>query len=79
MEKENKKIHVPSLVLLIIGIIFAFIIPLIAYICCIVSLVMSIRSRNHFKTKYAIALNIVGILIALANHIYTAMMLMGKI
>lgn len=76
---ETKKIHVPSLVLMIIGILFAFISPLVAYICCIISLVMSIKNRKDFKTKYAIALNIVGLLIALANHIYATLTIMGKI
>lgn len=73
---DNKKIHVPALVLMIIGLIFALISPLVAYILCTISLVMSIVKRKQYKTTYAIVLNVVGLLIAVANNIVGMMMLM---
>lgn len=76
---ENKEIYVPSLVLMIVGLVFAFLIPLAAYVCCTISLVMSVKKRKKFKTAYAIPINIIALLIALANHIYTTLVLMGKI
>ncbi|MCM1133204.1 MAG: hypothetical protein NC340_07000 [Ruminococcus flavefaciens] len=43
---EKKKIHVPSLVLMIVGLVFSFISPIVTYVCSIISLVMSIRKRR---------------------------------
>lgn len=76
---EKKKIHVPSLVLMIVGLVFSFISPIVTYVCSIISLVMSIRKRRSNKTTYAIVLNIIALLIAAANHIYTIMILTGQI
>lgn len=76
---EKKKIHVPSLVLMIVGLVFSFISPIVTYVCSIISLVMSIRKRRSNKTTYAIVLNIIALLIAVANHVYIIMILTGKI
>lgn len=76
---EKKKIHVPSLVLMIVGLVFSFISPIVTYVCSVISLVMSIRKRRSNKTTYAIVLNIIALLIAVANHIYTIMILTGTI
>ena len=37
----EKKIHVPSLVLMIIGAVMALLLPLATYVCSIISLVMN--------------------------------------
>ena len=76
---EEKKIHVPSLVLMIVGLVFSLLIPIVTYVCSIISIVMSVKKRKEHKTTYAIVLNIVAILIAIANHICGVMILMGKI
>ena len=76
---EEKKIHVPSLVLMVVGLVFSLLSPIVTYVCSIISLVMSIKKRKENKTTYAIVLNIVALLIAVVNHIYGVMILMGKI
>lgn len=75
---EEKKIHVPSLVLMIVGLVFALISPIVTYVCSIISLVMSIKKRKVNKTTYAVVLNIIALLIAISNHVYTVMMIMDK-
>lgn len=69
----QKKIHVPSLVLMIIGALFALILPIITYPCSIVSLVMSVTKRNTHKTTYAIVINIIALAAALVNSILGVM------
>mgnify|MGYP007002666791 FL=1 len=75
----QKKIHVPSFVLMIIGALFALILPIITYPCSIVSLVMSITKRNTHKTTYAIVINIIALVVALVNSILGVMLQMGII
>lgn len=75
----QKKIHVPSLVLMIIGALFALILPIITYPCSIVSLVMSITKRNTHKTTYAIVINIIALAAALVNSLLGVMLQMGII
>lgn len=75
----QKKIHVPSLVLMIIGALFALILPVITYPCSIVSLVMSITKRNTHKTTYAIVINIIALVVALANSVLGVMFQTGLI
>lgn len=75
----QKKIHVPSLVLMIIGALFALILPIITYPCSIVSLVMSITKRNTHKTTYAIVINIIALVVALANSVLGVMLQTGLI
>lgn len=72
MPTENnggKKVHVPSMVLMIIGAVFSLLLPIITYPCSIISLVMSIQKRDTHKTTYAIVINIIALVIALANSI----------
>lgn len=75
----KKKIHVPSLVLMIMGALFALILPIITYPCSIVSLVMSITKRKTHKTTYAIVINIIALVLALANSVLGIMLQMGLI
>ena len=75
----QKKIRVPSLVLMIIGALFALILPIITYPCSIVRLVMSITKRNTHKTTYAIVINIIALVVALVNSILGGMLQMGII
>lgn len=76
---EKKKIHVPSLVLMIAGLVFSLISPIVTYVCSIISLIMSIRKRKVNRTTYAVVLNIIALLIAVANHVYAVMIITGKI
>ncbi|MDE6709433.1 MAG: hypothetical protein K2J76_02965 [Oscillospiraceae bacterium] len=76
---SEKKVHVPSMVLMIIGAVFALILPIITYPCSIISLVMSITHRKTHKTTYAIVINIIALLLALANSVLGVMIQMGYI
>ena len=73
----DKKIHVPSLVLMIIGAVFALLLPIVTYPCSIISLVMSITKRHTYKTKYAIVINIIALVLAAANSALGIMLQMG--
>lgn len=75
----QKKIRVPSLVLMIIGALFALILPIITYPCSIVRLVVSITKRNTHKATYAIVINIIALAAALVNSILGVMLQMGII
>lgn len=75
----EKKVHVPSMVLMIIGAVFALLLPIITYPCSIISLVMSIVKRHENKTKYAIVINIIALIAALANSVLGVMLQMGVI
>lgn len=75
----EKKVHVPSMVLMIIGAVFSLLLPIITYPCSIISLVMSIVKRRTHKTAYAIVINIIALVLALANSILGVMLQMGYI
>ena len=75
----EKKVHVPSMVLMIIGAVFALLLPIITYPCSIISLVMSIAKRHTHKTIYAIVINIIALVLALANSALGVMLQMGVI
>ena len=65
----EKKVHVPSLVLMIIGAVFALLLPIVTYVTSIISLVMSIDKRKEYKTPYAIVINCIALTVALINSI----------
>lgn len=75
----EKKIHVPSLVLMIIGAVFALLLPIVTYPCSIISLVMSITKRHTHKTSYAIVINIIALIIAVINSALGVMFQMGML
>ncbi len=76
---ENKKVHTGSLVLMIIGLLFALIIPIVTYPCSIVSLVLAIKNKELYKTKLIIILNIVALILALINSILGVLLQFGLI
>lgn len=76
---ENKKVHTGSLVLMIIGLLFALIIPIVTYPCSIVSLVLAIKNKDLYKTKLIIILNIVALILALINSIFGVLLQLGLI
>lgn len=75
----GKKIHVPGLVLMIIGAVFALLLPIVTYPCSIISLVMSISKRHTHKTTYAIVINIIALVLAAANSALGVMLQMGML
>ncbi len=70
-----KQIHVPSLVLSIVGLVFALLLPIVAYVCCIVGLVLAYKYREANQTIAAMVMCIVGLAIALINSILGAMIM----
>lgn len=78
---SGKKVHVPSMALMIIGAAFAamFLLPIVTYGCSITSLVMSIKKRHTHKTTYAIVINIIALLLAVVNSVLGVMIRFGLI
>ncbi len=76
---ENKKAYTPALVLAIIGLVFSLLSPLISYICCIAALVPAITKKSEYKVKAVIVICVIGLIIAVANHILGAMIMSGAI
>jgi hypothetical protein len=68
------KTHAPSLVLSIIGLVFALLLPIVTYTCSIVGLVMAINNRNTYKTTPALVLCIIGLVLAIINSAIGAYM-----
>lgn len=75
----EKKIHVPSMVLMIIGAVFALLFTYVTYVCSTISLIISIVKRREYKTKYAIVINIIALVAALINSALGIMLYMGVI
>ena len=75
----EKKVHVPSMVLMIIGAVFSLLFTYVTYVCSTISLIMSIKNRHTHKTTYAIVINIIALLIALINSVLGIMIYMGVI
>lgn len=61
------KIHIPSLILAIIGLIFSILLPVVTYPCSIVGLVMAVRKKAEYKTTAALIMCIIGLVVAIAN------------
>lgn len=76
---EVKKHHTSTLVLMIIGLVFALLLPIVTYSCSIISLVFAVTKRKEYKTKYAIILNIIALVIALANSVLGVLIRTGII
>lgn len=76
---EKKKVHVPSMVLMIIGAVFSLLFTYVTYVCSIISLVMSIQHRKTHKTTYAIVINIIALVLAVANSVVGVMIQFGFI
>lgn len=75
----EKKVHTPSMVHMIIGAVFSLLFTYVTYACSTISLVMSITHRRTHKTTYAIVINIIALLLAIANSVLGVMIRMGFI
>jgi hypothetical protein len=64
---SSRKIHVPSLILSFIGLVFAILLPLVTYPCSIVGFVLGIKKRNTHSTTIAIVVCIIGLVLASIN------------
>jgi len=62
---------------MIIGLVFSFLFPIVTYVCSGTSLGMSISKRKVYKTKYAIFLNSIALVIAIIVHVITTIAIMS--
>lgn len=67
--EEKKRIGVSSLVLGIVGTVFAFCIPAVTYGCSITGLVRGIKKRHVKNCTAGITLNIIALAIAAFNSL----------
>ena len=67
IEQAPKRVHIPSLVLAIIGLVFALLLPIVTYPCSIIALVQSRKKKQEFKTTAAFVMSIIGLVIAIIN------------
>lgn len=67
--EEKKRISVSSLVLGIVGTVFAFCIPAVTYGCSITGLVRGIKKRHVKNCTAGIILNIIALAIAAFNSL----------
>lgn len=65
----GKKTHTPALVMGVLSIVFGLMFALIGDILGIIGIVMSMVKRKKFKTKAALICSIIGLVLAIANHI----------
>lgn len=73
---EKKRIYTPALVLMIVGLVFSLISPLVAYVCCIISIILAVKNRAAHSFKLVIGLDVLALIIAVVNNIYAAKMIM---
>lgn len=67
--EQKKKIGISSLVLGIIGTVFAFFIPAVSYGCSVTGLVRGIKKRREKNCIAGITLNIIALAVAAVNSI----------
>lgn len=73
----KKSIHTASLVLGILSLVFALIIALVGEILGVIGIVMACRKRKEYNTKAALICSIIGLVLAVANHILGILMMMS--
>ncbi|MCL2367670.1 MAG: hypothetical protein FWC72_01615 [Oscillospiraceae bacterium] len=74
-----KKLHVASLVLAIIGIVFAVLLPIVAYPLLIVGLVLAVSRRKTQQTIPGLVLCIIGLVVAVVNSVLGALLFSGML
>lgn len=67
--EQKKRISVSSLVLGIIGTVFAFFIPAVSYGCSVTGLVRGLKKRRKKNCTAGITLNIIALAVAAVNSI----------
>lgn len=70
MVYKNKQ-SIPSLVLGIVGVVFALILPIVTYGCSIPGLLIGLKDKKRaYKANPGIVLNIVALSVALINSLF---------
>ena len=72
--EQPRPLHVSSLVLSIIGLVFSILLPIVTYPCSIVGLVKAVKNRTTHKTTAAFVMCIIGLVVAIANSAIGAFM-----
>ena len=73
----KKPSHTPSLVLGILSIVFALLIALVGDILGIVGIAMSISKRKDYNTKAGLICGIIGLVLAISNHVLSVLMMLS--
>lgn len=75
----KKPIHTASLVLGILSLVFALLIALVGEILGIIGIVLASRKRREYNTKAALVCSIIGLILAIGNHILGILMAMSML
>lgn len=80
-EQENgsakKPTHTASLVLGILSLVFSLLIALVGEILGIIGIVQASRNRGEYNTKAGLICSIIGLVLAVGNHILGFIMVMS--
>lgn len=73
----KKPIHTASLVVGILSVPFALLIALVGDILAVVGIVMACRNRREYRTGAALVCSIIGLVLAVGNHIMGILMMLS--
>lgn len=73
----KKKGHTPSLVVGILSIVFGLLIALVGDVLGIVGIAMSISKRKDYNTKAGLICGIIGLVLAIGNHVLSVLMMLS--
>ena len=73
----KKPIHTASLVMGILSLVFALLIALAGEILGVIGIVLASRNRKEYRTKAALVCGIIGLILAIGNHILGILMAMS--
>lgn len=75
----KKPVHTASLVLGILSLVFALLIALVGEILGIIGIVQASRKRKNYNTKAALICSIIGLVLAVGNHILGILMTLSML
>lgn len=75
----KKPVHTASLVMGILSLAFALLIALVGEILGVIGIVLASRNRKEYRTKAALVCSIIGLVLAVGNHILGILMTMSML
>ena len=75
-DPEKKPVHTASLVLGILSLVFALLIALVGEVLGIIGIVLARRNCKEKNTKAALVCSIIGLVLAVINHILGMLMML---
>ena len=75
----QEKYHTPSLVLSIVGLVFAILLPIVTYITIIIALVLTNKNKDAYKTKAVYIMSYIALAIAIVNSIAGVIIQLGQV